>query len=203
MTFRLPDEAALKELQDRLRKGGTVRRISMDDARRAGSVNPPGQSVDKSAGHPLMVAPPERLHRQLPGGGGKAFFAQGRLKPGEMNKGEAVYAAFLDREKAAGRVLWWKFEGIKLRLADNTFYTPDFAVLGADLVMECHEVKGFWMDDARAKVKIAADLYPFRFKALKTLSKKVGGGWEEEDFSRSGGDDGQPALDTPPAAEVA
>ena len=32
MTFRPPDEAALKELQDRLRKGGTVRRISMDDA---------------------------------------------------------------------------------------------------------------------------------------------------------------------------
>lgn len=30
MTFRLPDEAALKELQDRLRKGGTVRRNSMD-----------------------------------------------------------------------------------------------------------------------------------------------------------------------------
>ena len=173
MTFRLPDEAALKELQDRLRKGGTVRRISMDDARREASVNPPGQSVDKSAAHPLMVR-------------SKAFFAQGRLKPGEMNKGEAQYAAFLEREKAAGRVLWWKFEGLKLRLADNTFYTPDFAVLGADLVMECHEVKGFWMEDARVKIKVAADLYPFRFKAIKTLRKKAGGGWKEEDFSRSG-----------------
>ena len=40
MTFRPPDEAALKELQDRLRKGGTVRRISMDDA----PVSKPGNS---------------------------------------------------------------------------------------------------------------------------------------------------------------
>ena len=126
-------------------------------------------------------------------GGGKAFFAQGRLKPGTMNKGEAAYAAFLDREKSAGRVLWWRFEGLKLRLADNTFYTPDFAVMTVDQVIECHEVKGFWMDDARAKIKIAADLYPFRFKALKPVSKKAGGGWEEEDFSRSV-EETQPAL---------
>lgn len=124
-----------------------------------------------------------------------AFYAQGRLKPGQMNRGEAAYAAHLEREKAAGRVLWWRFEALKLRLADNTFYTPDFAVLGVDLVMECHEVKGFWMDDARAKVKIAADLYPFRFMAMKALSKKAGGGWEVEDFSRSENDTPQPALD--------
>lgn len=115
-------------------------------------------------------------------------FALGRLKPGTMNKGEAAYAAYLDREKAAGRVLWWRFEGLKLRLADNTFYTPDFAVMTADAVIECHEVKGFWMDDARAKIKIAADLYPFRFKAFRPMPKSKGGGWEEEDFSRSDGE---------------
>ena len=114
-----------------------------------------------------------------------AFYAQGRLKPGAMNKGEAAYAAHLGAQKHAGTVLWYRFEGVKLRLADNTFYTPDFAVLGADAVMECHEVKGFWQDDARAKIKIAADLYPFRFKALKVRAKKHGGGWEVEDFSRT------------------
>lgn len=114
----------------------------------------------------------------------KAFYAQGRLKPGQMNKGEAAYATFLDKEKHEGRVIWWRFEGLKLRLADNTFYTPDFAVMNSDFVMECHEVKGFWQDDARAKIKIAADMYPFRFLALKALAKKHGGGWEEEDFSR-------------------
>ena len=82
----------------------------------------------------------------------------------------------------AGEIAWHKFEGLKLRLADNTFYTPDFAVMSADGVMECHEVKGFWQDDARAKIKIAADLYPFRFIAINAKTKKDGGGWEVETF---------------------
>jgi len=62
----------------------------------------------------------------------KEFYAQGRLKTGQMDKSEAAYAAFLESEKHAGRVLWYRFEGLKLRLADNTFYTPDFAVLASD-----------------------------------------------------------------------
>lgn len=133
----------------------------------------------------------------------KAFYAQGRLKTGQMNKGEAAYAAHLEREKAAGRVLWWKFEALKLRLADNTFYTPDFAVLAVDCVMECHEVKGFWQDDARAKIKIAADLYPFRFMAFKAEAKKRGGGWVSEDFSNSAAAPLQQALiDTPESFHV-
>jgi hypothetical protein len=121
--------------------------------------------------------------------GRKAFYAQGRLKRGQMNKTEAAYALNLDRLKRLGDVLWWRFEGLKLRLADNTFYTPDFAVMRADCVIECHEVKGFWQDDARAKIKIAAELYPFRFKAFKAEAKKRGGGWLEESF---GEHDNQP-----------
>lgn len=109
-------------------------------------------------------------------------FALGRLKVGAMNKSEAAYDAHLALLQHAGLILWRKFEGLKLRLADNTFYTPDFAVMAADGVIECHEVKGFWQDDARAKIKIAADLYPFRFKAFKVRAKKDGGGWEQESF---------------------
>lgn len=116
----------------------------------------------------------------------KAFYAQGRLKTGEMNKGEGEYARHLETLKAAGLVLWWKFEGLKLRLADSTFYTPDFAVMAGDGVLECHEVKGFWQDDARVKIKVAADLYPFRFKAMKAKAKKHGGGWSEEVFGQRG-----------------
>ena len=85
-------------------------------------------------------------------------------------------------KNAAGEVLWWKFEGIKLRLADNTFYTGDFAVQAADEVVEIHEVKGFWQDDARVKIKVAASLYPFRFFAVKPIAKKDGGGWKREEF---------------------
>ena len=112
----------------------------------------------------------------------KPMYALGRLKAGSMNKTEAAYDAHLAAMQHAGQIQWRKFEGLKLRLADNTFYTPDFAVMAADGVMECHEVKGFWQDDARAKIKVAADLYPFRFIAVRAKPKKEGGGWAVEDF---------------------
>lgn len=109
-------------------------------------------------------------------------FALGRLKTGEMNKGEAAYAAELERQKSAGLILWWKFEGIKLRLADNTFLTVDFPVMCADGTLEMREYKGQWQDDARAKTKIAAAMYPFRFIAVRPEAKKRGGGWAVEEF---------------------
>lgn len=108
--------------------------------------------------------------------------ALGRLKTGERNKTESAYEAILQNRQRMGEVAWFKFEGVKLRLADNTFYTPDFAVMLADGQMEMHEVKGYWQDDARVKIKVAADLYPFRFIAVQPLPKKAGGGWKTEEF---------------------
>jgi hypothetical protein len=66
----------------------------------------------------------------------KRMQALGRLKTGEMNKTEAAYFAHLQRLLFAGEIQWFKFEGVKLRLADNTFYTCDFAVLAADASLE-------------------------------------------------------------------
>jgi len=109
-------------------------------------------------------------------------FALGRLKQGEMNLTEAQYDLLLDARRHHGEVLWYKFEGLKLRLADNTFYTPDFAVMAADGVIECHEVKGHWQEDARVKIKVAASLYPFRFIAVRKQPKKAGGGFITETF---------------------
>lgn len=109
-------------------------------------------------------------------------FALGRLKTGERNKTERAYEDYLGARQRVGDVLWFRFEGVKLRLADNTFYTPDFAVMLASGQMEMHEVKGFWADDARVKIKVAAELYPFRFLAAKPKSKKDGGGWQIEVF---------------------
>jgi hypothetical protein len=37
----------------------------------------------------------------------------------------------------------------------------------ADGALEIHKVKGFWQDDARAKIKIVADLYLIRFVAIQ------------------------------------
>lgn len=106
------------------------------------------------------------------------MYALGRMKQGQMNKTEAAYAAHLEGQKIAGEVLWYKFEGIKFKLADNTHYTPDFAVMLSDGTLECREVKGFWQDDARVKIKVAAELFPIKFKAVK----KDGKAWLVEEF---------------------
>jgi len=104
--------------------------------------------------------------------------ALGRLKQGQKNKTETAYGHHLQLLLTAGEILWYRFEGIKLRLADKTFYTADYNVMRADGLLEIHEVKGVWTDDARVKIKVAADQYPFRFIAVK----KSKGGWEYEYF---------------------
>ncbi len=113
---------------------------------------------------------------------GNRAFALGRLKAGTLNGTEAEYRDILEARKLAGEVAWYRFEGLKLRLADNTFYTPDFAVMLSDGQLEMHEVKGFWADDARVKIKVAADAYPFQFIAVRKRAKREGGGFSEELF---------------------
>lgn len=103
-------------------------------------------------------------------------YARGRHRPGVMNKTEAAYGSTLEERKASGELSWYAFEGIKLRLADKTFYTPDFFVMSSDGTLECHEVKGFWEDDARVKIKVAAEKFPFKFIAI--MRKR--GIWEIE-----------------------
>lgn len=118
----------------------------------------------------------------FPNSSRQSRFALGRLKQGKANSTELEYGKELEARKAAGEIIWYKFEALKLRLADNTFYTPDYAVMLASGLIECHEVKGFWEDDARAKIKIAADMYPFRFLGIQKRPKKHGGGWNVEVF---------------------
>jgi hypothetical protein len=104
-----------------------------------------------------------------------------RARP--MNKLEAAFAQRIELERLAGLWQWWAFEAITLRLAHDTRYTPDFAALdpGGHLVL--HETKGFWRDDAKVKIKVAAELYPFfRFIAWTRQRKKDGGGWIETQY---------------------
>ena len=112
----------------------------------------------------------------------KKILALGRLKSGQMNKTEQAYAMHLEARKNAHELIWYVFEGITFKLADGCRYTPDFAVLRNDGVIELHEVKGYWADDARAKIKVAADKFPFRFIAVYKQAKKDGGGWRFEEF---------------------
>jgi hypothetical protein len=70
----------------------------------------------------------------------------------------------LEFRKRAGEIVSYKYEPIKLRLADNTYYIPDFEVVyqGHDeQFVQFHEVKGgFIRKMGWTKLKIAADLYP-------------------------------------------
>ena len=99
--------------------------------------------------------------------------------PGSMNKTEQAYEAHLKRLQMAGEIAHYQFEPIKLRLADKTFYTPDFLVVLPDGEMQLHEVKGFWEDDARVKIKVAAAMFwMFAFRGVM----KAGAGWNFEEF---------------------
>jgi len=99
--------------------------------------------------------------------------------PGKMNKLEADYALQLKALRAIKAITDFKFESVKLRLANLTTYTPDFLVIGANGEVVYHEVKGFWMDDARVKIKVAAEQYPwFHFVAITRKKGK----WITEEF---------------------
>jgi len=90
-----------------------------------------------------------------------------RHTPGQMNKLEQAYADRLELLLRAGDIRRYRFEAIKFRLAANTFYTPDFMVV-TETQVEFHEVKGWWEDDARVKIKVAAEQYPeFAFFAVQ------------------------------------
>jgi hypothetical protein len=96
-----------------------------------------------------------------------------------MNKTEAAYSRLLELRQRAGEIRAYKFESVKLRLAKRTHYTPDFLVVLPDGTVEFHEVKGFWRDDARVKIKVAAEAYPY-FHFVAVQNKK--GTWVYEHF---------------------
>lgn len=106
-----------------------------------------------------------------------------RHEPGVMNSTERAYAAHLDQQLKAGKIKWWVFESLKLKLAYNTHYTVDFFVLADDDVLEAHEVKGGHIeDDAMVKIKVAANMFPFRF--LLCVKKNKSTPWKIREIPR-------------------
>lgn len=113
--------------------------------------------------------------------------ARPRRQPGQMNNTEAKYGEHLEDLKVMGKILEYSFEPEKFRLADKTYYTPDFRVIMPDLSIEFHEVKGSWrapnQDDAKVKIKVAAEMNQcYRFVSAEVVSKKNGGGWKMTEF---------------------
>ncbi len=102
--------------------------------------------------------------------------------PGEMNKLERQYAALLEARRVTGEIKSWKYEPFKLRLAKSTFFDIDFSLIFHDGHIELHEVKGHWEDDARVKIKVAAEIFPeFKFFGVRWNGRE---GWAFEEFQR-------------------
>lgn len=99
-----------------------------------------------------------------------------------MNKTEARFKAeFLDTVE---EVWFASYASVKLRLADRTWYTPDFFVWTGKHV-HVYEVKGSWkaphQEDSRVKLKVAAEAYP-QFKFFAAVPNKETGGWDIEEI---------------------
>jgi hypothetical protein len=95
-----------------------------------------------------------------------------------MNRTEREYADQLDVRIAIGEIACYWFEAWTFKLANDVRYTPDFAVLLSSGEIEIVEVKGpIVRDDARVKLRAAADRFPFRFVMMQKRAKKFGGDW--------------------------
>jgi hypothetical protein len=103
-----------------------------------------------------------------------------------MNGTERAYWAYLGLLLAEGSIRRASFEPEKLRLGSDhsCTYTPDFRIVRLDGIIEFHEVKGFWRDDARVKIKVAAEMHPYVFRAVQ----REGRAWKWESLT----------LDAPP-----
>src|SRR5689334_10683941 len=86
--------------------------------------------------------------------------AKGVVKRPKMNGLEWRYAEHLENLKITGQIRDYWFGRYTFKLADDTRYTPDFAVWLNDLTLRFDETKGFMRDDARVKLKVAASMFP-------------------------------------------
>lgn len=96
----------------------------------------------------------------------------------DLNKTEAAFLVKLRADKWA----WVGVQAITLKLGDDCRYTPDFFTISEGHIV-AWEVKGFWRDDARVKIKTAARAFPFiQFIAVTAKDRKFTG-WNEEEIA--------------------
>jgi hypothetical protein len=138
------------------------------------SVTP--EEARKLMGLPV-AAEPVKVSRR----GGRAL-----RKEDGISKTQAAYAReVLEPLKRAGRVIRYYHEPLKFKLADKTYYTPDYLVIYNDWHIGFIEVKGrkgdgpWCEEDAKVKIKVAAAMYPFPFTMV--WPQKVGG-WSEKEY---------------------
>lgn len=96
-----------------------------------------------------------------------------------MNGAERQRGVELEAMKRAGQIADWWFERWTFKLADDCRFIPDFVIQDCDGSLRVEEVKGFWRDDAKVKIRVFAAQFPFPTRALV---KRKGGGWDIEVF---------------------
>ncbi len=89
-----------------------------------------------------------------------------------MNNLESRYADHLRTLQLAGEIHSFSFERHNLKLADRTYYKPDFEVMMPDGTVEFHEVKGYMPEDANVKLKVVAQQFPQYVPAWIIIKRK-------------------------------
>jgi hypothetical protein len=109
-----------------------------------------------------------------------------------MTAAEARFAeTILDPMLRRGEIVRYDYEPEVLRLP-GCRYTPDFRVLAADGEVVFYEIKGGRCEeDSWLKLKLAAEIHPYRFVLVKARSKReaiaIGEAWEIREVRGSGG----------------
>lgn len=91
------------------------------------------------------------------------------------NNWERMYAERLEVRRFTRDIVSWKYECIRLKLADGAWYTPDFQVVNNDGSTDFHEVKGFRRTAGILRFKVAAKMYP---EYTFFLAERPAGEWE-------------------------
>lgn len=115
----------------------------------------------------LPLALQKQVAEQLyPAGGGTLAPKQAVASPIRQKRAPALNkleTSFLGHLRAIhGPPALILSQAITLRLGNGVRYTPDFVLHHPDTGLTAYETKGprFW-DDAKVKLKVAADLYPW------------------------------------------
>lgn len=80
-----------------------------------------------------------------------------------MNGLETEFAQLLKYRKKAGEIVWYAYEPFRIRLADGTFYRPDFVAVDADGRTAIYECKGQMREAARVRLNVAVEKLPYPF----------------------------------------
>ena len=113
-----------------------------------------------------------------------------------QNKTEAAFDTHLAERQAAGSILEYAWEPLKLRIGPRTWLTLDFAVKRLPpRHLALVDVKGGpWEDDAAVKLKVAAEKFAW-LADVYVVRRSGRHGWEAWPVTPRGGIARQPIVD--------